>query len=190
MSDTPVPLPSARLLSRATQQLTALADPARLAVLAAADRLAGDQPCTLGELAADQGQDLRTLTRHTAALEAVGLLVVREHRVRADLAALAATADALVATLPLEALLAAEPELSRWFRHGRLVALPVTGRPVERSRVAALLVRLLPPDRGLEEAAVNALLGEVVDDVAEVRRCLVVEGLLTREAGRDYRRVG
>lgn len=55
--------------------------------------------------------------------------------------------------------------------------------------VTALLVRLLPADRSLTEPEVNTALADVADDVAAVRRFLVEEGRLTRDAGRDYRRV-
>ena len=109
---------------------------------------------------------------------------------RPRLQALEQTAADLLAALPVTALLAQDPSLGRLFRHGRLTGLPVLARVEERARLADLLVRLLPPDRSLTEPEVNAALAEVADDVAAVRRFLVEEGRLTREAGRDYRRVG
>ena len=185
-----LPTPPAALLCRAAQQLSALADPQRAALLSGALRLASStQGCTVAALAADQGTDLRTAARHLAALEAAGLVSVREHHVRPRLEALEQTAADLLAALPVTALLAQDRALGRLFRHGRLTGLPVLARVEERARLAALLVRLLPPDRSLTEPEVNAALAEVADDVAAVRRFLVEEGRLTRDAGRDYRRV-
>ncbi|SDS07286.1 hypothetical protein SAMN04488543_1013 [Friedmanniella luteola] len=182
--------PSATLLSRAAQQLAVLADRQRAALLGGVLRLEEPtQGCTVPALAADQGTDLRTTARHLAALEAAGLVTVAAHRVRPRVQVLEETAGALLAALPVTALLAADPALGRLFRHGRLTGLPVLARVDERERLAALLVQLLPADRALTEGEVNAALAEVTDDVASVRRFLVEENRLTRSAGRDYRRV-
>ena len=185
-----LPAPSAALLCRAAQQLSTLADLQRTALLGAVLRLAGAGPgCAVTALADDLGSDLRTTTRHLAALEAAGLVAVREHRVRPRLEALEETAADLLAALPVTALLAQDPSLDRLFRHGRLTGLPVLARVEERARLADLLVRLLPAGRPLAETEVNDVLATVADDVAAVRRFLVEEGRLTRGAGRDYRRV-
>ena len=186
----PAPAPTATLLSRAARQLAALADRERAAVLGSALRLEETtQGCTVAALAADRASDLRTTGRHLATLEAAGLVAVAEHRVLPRVEVLQATVEALLAALPVSALLADDPALGRLFRHGRLTGLPVLARVEERGRLADLLVRLLPADRLLTEAEVNLALADVADDVASVRRFLVEEGRLTRGAGRDYRRV-
>ena len=63
------------------------------------------------------------------------------------------------------------------------------GGVASRERVAGLVVRLLPRDQSLSEATVDAVLAEVMDDVAALRRFLVEEGRLTRRGAEDYRRV-
>lgn len=103
--------------------------------------------------------------------------------------ALADTADSLTGALPVVALLTEEPDLARFFVHGRLPRLPVLSRVEERQRLADLLVRLLPADRSLAEPQVNAVLGEVMDDVAALRGFLVEERRVTRRGAEDYRRV-
>jgi hypothetical protein len=57
-------------------------------------------------------------------------------------------------------------------------------------KLAPLLARLLPGDRSLSEAEVNAVLNQVHDDHAYLRRMLVDFGQLTREGSADYRRAG
>lgn len=186
-----VPAPSAALLCRAAQQLAALADRERAALLGSALRLEETaQGATVVALAADRASDLRTAARDLATLEAAGLVTVREHRVQPQLEALEATVQALLAALPVTSLLSEDPALGRLFRHGRLTGLPLLARVEERARLADLLVRLVPAGRALTEAEVNSALADVTDDVASVRRFLVEEGRLTRGAGRDYRRAG
>jgi hypothetical protein len=100
---------------------------------------------------------------------------------------LRAAAAAIDASFPVTALLAGEPDLGRFFGHGRLVTMPE--KPVLKRRIAELLVRLLPADRVLAEAEVNAALRPVHDDVASLRRLMVDLGLVTRNGSSDYRRV-
>ena len=190
MTPEPAPPLSAALLSRVAGQLAALAHPDRLTLLAAVVRRGrAGLDCSLSELAADQGCDTRALVRHAVALESAGLVQREGHRLTATLDALGAGADALTSALPVVTLLTEEPDLARFFVQGRLPRLPVLTRVEERQRLAGLVVRLLPEDRSLTEPEVNAMLGEVMDDVAALRRFLVEEGRLTRRGAEDYRRV-
>jgi hypothetical protein len=180
---------TAALLSRAAQQLAALAHPDRMDVIGAVLRLEQAGTCSLAALAADQRTDVRAVTRHVTVLEAAGLVRIHEHRVLPLTHVLRETAEALLAGVPMVALLREEPDLERFFSFGRLTQIPVLDRADERRRLAALVVRLLPAGGRLSEAEVNALLRPVMDDVAALRRFLVEEGRLTRRAGQDYRRV-
>jgi len=183
---TPARIP-ALLLSRTAAQLVALADPDRLDLLATVLRRERDgEDCSLGALAGATGTPVRLLARQVGALEAAGLLGTTGLCVSAHLPELRGTATALLDTLPVVALLAEEPDLARFFVHGRLPRLPVLNRAEERRWLAALLVRLLP-DRVLTEREVGAVLAEVTDDVAALRRFLVEEGRLTRRGAEDYR---
>jgi hypothetical protein len=122
-------------------------------------------------------------------LRECGALALRDGRVlAADLDRLTRTADALVDQLPITGLLAGAPELRRYFANGRLTALPAD-RTVQLT-LAPLLARLLPDDRPLTEAEVNAVLRQVHPDHAALRRLLVDFGQLTRDGAADYRRSG
>jgi hypothetical protein len=180
---------TAALLSRAAQQLAALAHPDRMDVIGAVLRLEQAGICSLAALAADQRTDVRAVTRHVAVLEAAGLVRIHEHRVLPLTHVLGETSEALLAGVPVVALLREEPELQRFFSFGRLTQIPLVHRVDDRRRIAGLVVRLLPAGRSLTEAEVNTVLRGVTDDVAALRRFLVEEGRLTRRAGQDYRRV-
>jgi hypothetical protein len=181
-------LPAAAL-SRAAQQLAALAHPDRMDVIGAVLRLEQAGTCSLAALAADQRTDVRAVARHVAVLEAAGLVRVHEHRVLPLTHVLGETSEALLAGVPVVALLREEPDLERFFSFGRLTRVPLLSRVDERRRLAGLVVRLLPADRSLTEAEVNRVLAGVMDDVAALRRFLVEEGRLTRRGSQDYRRV-
>jgi hypothetical protein len=76
--------------------------------------------------------------------------------------------------------------LRDFFRDGRLVAIPAQEK--KKNVVLRYLVnRCFPEDRGYPEREVNELLGAYHEDVASLRRFMVVGGLLTRDAG-VYRR--
>jgi hypothetical protein len=78
--------------------------------------------------------------------------------------------------------------LRAFFRDGRLVSIPAQ----EKKRGAILrylLDRCFAEDRAYPEREVNERLGEFHEDVAALRRYLVVAGLMTR-AGGEYRRAG
>jgi len=188
---TTAPGPAPTLLSLAARQLSALGDPRRLALLAAVLRLAQDPggPPTLAAVAAAQEDDPRSVARQVAALASAGLVRMDGHRVVPAVGALAETSTRLLSAVPVVALLAEEPDLARFFDHGRLPRVPLLNRVEERGRLAALLVRLLPAGRSMTEPEVGAVLREVMDDVPALRRFLVEEGRLTRDGAQDYRRV-
>ncbi|MEU9396454.1 DUF2087 domain-containing protein [Streptomyces sp. NPDC048324] len=175
-------------LSSAAEMLGALAASSRLTLLATvAERQSRGDDCSLGAVAAAVGRDPKSMVKDAVRLKEVGLLSIEGHTLAADLSALSVAADAIDANLPVTGLLTEDPDLERFFKHGRLVKLPEN--PDFRWRVAQLLVRLLPPDRQLSESEVNDLLGQVHSDYAALRRLLVDLKLVTRAASSDYQRV-
>ena len=75
------------------------------------------------------------------------------------------------------------------FRRGRIVAIPRT--PELRLSLLRHLAGRFEPGRTYREPEVNAVLREVHDDHAALRRYLVDEGLLVRsDDGASYRRAG
>ena len=83
----------------------------------------------------------------------------------------------------------ATPDEQRILRNfvvdGRLVRLPA--RHAQKQVVLGYVARRFDESRSYEEREVNQLLGTLHDDTASLRRYLVDEGLLEREAG-VYRR--
>ena len=78
--------------------------------------------------------------------------------------------------------------LRTFLQDGRLVSIPAQ----EKKRQAILrylLDRCFAEDRAYPESEVNERLRQYHDDVAALRRYLVVAGLMTR-AGGEYRRAG
>jgi hypothetical protein len=164
----------------AVEVLQALSDPARLALLARIAE-AGDAGCPL-EAAA---RDARSARKQVARLSAAGLVearggafVARLDRIRDAVDELAGTADeggggpARVRAL---------------FSRGRLVEIPRA--PELRMELLRFLAERFEPGRAYTEPDVNALLREVHDDHAALRRYLVDAGLLVRDdAGTSYRR--
>ena len=169
----------------AAEVLAALADPARLAMLG---RIAAAGPggCDL-DAAAGPNASPRDTRKQIARLTAAGLvasdgslLVARIDPIRAALEEVAPagdegeTADARVRAL---------------FRRGRIVAIPRT--PELRLSLLRHLAGRFEPGRTYREPEVNAVLREVHDDHAALRRYLVDEGLLVRsDDGASYRRAG
>lgn len=173
-------------LGEAADLLLALSRASRLELLQAAVALSAETgECTIGDLAARTGRPLRELVDELVRLQRPGLVKVRGQRVTPDLDLLAVSAERLAAQHPVAQLLTSAPDLARFFRHGRLVSIPEDADT--RSRIAVLLVELLPADLPLTEAEVNAALGHVYDH-ATLRRLLVDEGLLERGASQSYRR--
>ena len=78
-------------------------------------------------------------------------------------------------------LVAADPTTARWFKCGRLVAIPV--KRGKRLPVLALLAQEFEPGVYYSEAQVNEALREFHPDVAALRRYLVEEGFMSRTPG-------
>jgi hypothetical protein len=81
-----------------------------------------------------------------------------------------------------------QPELRAFVRDGR-----ITTMPAKRARRLLLLDRVaqgFEPGRQYREAEVDAVLKSVYDDHAALRRYLIDEGLMAREAGLYWRTGG
>ena len=156
--------------------LAALAHPDRLRLLAAiADT--GEDGCRVDELRSEGVQD-KQLRRHLGRLLQVGLvasdgplIVARLDRMQQDEDAPAADAD-----------------ISRFFRRGRLADMPRADDV--RRRVLVEIARRFDAERTYSEPEVNAALREVHDDHAMLRRYMVDFGILERDVrGTTYRLV-
>ena len=165
-----------------------LADPARLKVVAALALGAG----TIEEVAAASGLPLKDVALAARRLARGGLV----HRDRHDLAlrtelfgaAARAAAQATPPPEPLSEDPAQDAVLSAFVRDGRLTSIPA--QRSKRLVVLDHLVRVFEPGVRYPEREVNALLAAWHPDVAAVRRYLVDEALLTREAGVYWRSGG
>jgi hypothetical protein len=165
-----------------------LADPARLKVVAALALGAG----TIEEVSEASGLPLKDVALAARRLSRAGLV----HRDGRDLALLTerfgAAARAAAESAPPPEPLSADPAedavLSAFVRGGRLVSIPA--QLSKRRVVLEHLVRVFEPGVRYPEREVNALLAVWHADVAALRRYLVDEGLLTREAGVYWRSGG
>lgn len=176
--------------SRASALLNALSSADRLALVSAlAQRQATGGDRRLTTVAADLGMPAKALVKEVTRLQECGLVTLGGDRTLAvDLSALKTAADALIADLPIAGLLSTAPDLQRHFVNGRLADLTMDHDV--KLRLAPLLARLLPDDRAMTEAEVNAVLKQVHDDHAYLRRMLVDFGQLTRDGASNYRRAG
>src|SRR3954452_14845598 len=165
-----------------------LADPTRLKVVAALALGAG----TLEEVADATGLPLRDVALAARRLGRAGL--VRRDRHELQLlteqfgAAARAAAEAAPPPEPLSDDPAEDAVLSAFVRDGRLVSIPA--QHSKRLVVLQHLVRIFEAGVRYPEREVNALLAVWHPDVAALRRYLVDEGLLTREAGVYWRSGG
>ena len=186
--DGPVPDPSST--SRASALLNALSSADRVALVSSIARRQADRADRrLSTIAADLGVPVKALVKEVTRLRECGLVTVGADRTLAvDLSVLTAAADALVAEMPITGLLRTAPELRRHFVNGRLASRTVDHDV--KLRLAPLLARLLPDDRAMTEAEVNAILSQVHDDHAYLRRMLVDFGQLSRDGASNYRRAG
>ena len=165
-----------------------LADEARLKVVSA---------LALGARTLEEVADASRLPLKDVALAARRLaragLVDRDGKalaLRAELfgAVARAAAEAAPAPEPLSGDRAEAAVLASFVRDGRLVSIPA--QLSKRIVVLKHLVRMFEPGVRYPEREVNALLAVWHPDVAALRRYLVDEGLITREAGVYWRSGG
>jgi hypothetical protein len=171
--------------------LRALADPQRLAIagmLAAGDRSAE-------QLAAAAGITTARAHKHLNRLTAAGVVRVNDDRLTYRLDAETLRWAAEQVGPPREAGLALgaatddeEAVLRTFFRNGRLTEIPA--RESKRRIVLERIALEFEPGERYEEAHVNAIVGRFFHDHASMRRYLVDEGFLDREAGVYWRAGG
>jgi hypothetical protein len=165
-----------------------LADPARLKVVAALALGAG----TIEDVARASGLPLQDVASAARRLAHAGLVSRDRHELalHAELfgAAARAAAEAAPPPEPLSDDPAEDAVLSAFVRDGRLVSIPA--HRTKRLVVLDHLVRVFEPGLRYPEREVNALLAVWHPDVAALRRYLVDEGLLSREAGLYWRSGG
>jgi hypothetical protein len=157
----------------AFEVLQALSDPARLRLLARiAD--AGEAGCALDAAAGDP----RAARKQIARLSAAGLVesrggafVARLDRIRDAVDELAGADDDAAAARPAR--------VRALFRRGRLVEIPRA--PELRLQLLRHVAERFEAGRTYREPEVNALLREVHDEHAALRRYLVDAGLLGRD---------
>lgn len=174
-------------LSTVAAMLAGLADPRRLELISVvAKRQQHGVDCSTSTIAAELGLDLAATLKEAIRLSNCGLLTLQHHSMSVDLGVLRTASAAVESLLPISQLLLENPSLARFFKHGRLAAIPENLNA--RREVAVLVTRLLPRSE-LSEHQVNELLGQIYDDHAALRRLLVDEGLVTREGSSRYQRV-
>jgi hypothetical protein len=165
-----------------------LADPVRLKVVAALALGAG----TIEEVSSVSGLPLKDVALAARRLARAGLVHRDGHALtlRSDRfgAAARAAAEAAPPPEPLSDDPVEDAVLSAFVRDGRLVSVPA--QHSKRLVVLHHLVRVFEPGVRYPEREVNALLAVWHPDVAALRRYLVDEGLLTREAGVYWRTGG
>jgi hypothetical protein len=165
-----------------------LADRTRLRVVAALALGAA----TIEEVAEAAGLPLKDVALAARRLARAGLVhrdghTLALHTERFGAAARAA-AEAAPAPVPLSDDPAEDAVLSAFVRDGRLTSIPV--QLSKRRVVLDHIVRVFEPGVRYPEREVNALLAVWHPDVAALRRSLVDEGLLSREAGLYWRSGG
>ena len=165
-----------------------LADPARLKVVAAL-ALGAD---TIEEVSRLSGLPLKDVALAARRLARGGLVHRDRHVLTLHTDRFAAAARAAAEAAPLPEPLSDDPAedavLSAFVRDGRLVSIPA--QRTKRLVVLDHLVRVFEPGVRYPEREVNALLAVWHPDVAALRRYLVDEGLLSREAGLYWRSGG
>ena len=165
-----------------------LADPARLRVVAALALGAG----TFEEVARTAGLPLKDVALAARRLARGGLVRRDGHRLELLADRFQAAARAAAASAPPPERLSDDPAedavLSAFVRDGRLTSIPA--QHSKRRVVLEHLVRVFEPGVRYPEREVNALLAVWHPDVAALRRYLVDEALLSREAGEYWRSGG
>jgi len=174
--------------ARAAELLGLVADEDRLRVVAALVLGAS----SVADVAAAAQLDVRRAGRALSRLETGGVVSSEETRWRLHVEVLRDAARAAAPERPVEDHGAADPSeaavLRRFIRDGRLLSIPVGHS--RRRVVLDHIVRVFEPGVRYPEADVNALLRAFHPDSAALRRYLVDEGMLTREAGVYWRTGG
>src|SRR3954449_917020 len=165
-----------------------LADPARLKVVAALALGAG----TIEEVFAASGLSLKDVALAARRLSRAGLVDRDGHALALHTERFGAAARAAAESAPPPEPLSSDPAedavLSAFVRNGRLISIPA--QQTKRRVVLEHLARVFEPGVRYPEREVNGLLAVWHADVAALRRYLVDEGLLTREAGVYWRSGG
>ena len=165
-----------------------LADPARLKVVAALALGAA----TIEDVAEAAGLPLKDVALAARRLARAGLVHRDGHALALHTelfgAAARAAAESAPAPVPLSDDPAEDAVLSAFVRNGRLTSIPA--QRSKRLVVLDHLVRVFEAGVRYPEREVNALLAVWHPDVAALRRYLVDEGLLSREAGVYWRTGG
>src|SRR3954471_24833571 len=165
-----------------------LADPTRLKVVAALALGAG----TLEEVADAAGLPLKDVALAARRLARAGLVRRDGHALALHTEGFGAAARAAAEGAPAPQPLPDDPGegavLWALVRAGRVVSIPA--QHSKRRVVLEHLVRVFEPGVRYPEREVNALLAAWHPDVAALRRYLVDEALLTREAGVYWRSGG
>ena len=171
--------------------LRAFADPERLAIAGALAR--GD--ATASELAAAAEIRVDRVRRHVNRLMSVGVVRLNDDRrsYRLDPETLRWAAEQVGPPRDAGIALGAANEdeeavLRTFFRGGRLTEVPTkeSKRRIVLERIAAEF----EPGVRYDEKTVNVIVGTFHNDYAAIRRYLVDEGFLSREAGEYWRSGG
>ena len=165
-----------------------LADPTRLRVVAALALGAS----SIEEVAQASGLSLKDVALAARRLARAGLVRRDRHTLELLTDRFGAAARAAAAAAPRPEPLSDDPAedavLSAFVRDGRLVSIPA--QATKRRVVLEHLVRVFDVGVRYPEREVNALLAVWYPDTAALRRYLVDEGLLAREAGVYWRSGG
>jgi hypothetical protein len=171
--------------------LRALADPERLAIagsLASSSRSAA-------ELADELDLELPRVRKHLNRLSAAGVVRLADDRrtYRLDAETLRWAAEQVGPPRDAGLALGAasddeEAVLRAFFRNGRLTEIPV--KASKRRIVLERIALEFEPGMRYPEREVNAIVGRFFNDHAAIRRSLVDEGFLDREAGVYWRAGG
>jgi hypothetical protein len=171
--------------------LRALADPERLAIAGSL----WSSSRSAGELAEELDLELPRVRKHLNRLSAAGVVRLADDRrtYRLDAETLRWAAEQVGP--PREAGLALgaasddeEAVLRAFFRNGRLTEIPV--KASKRRIVLERIALEFEPGMRYAEREVNAIVGRFFNDHAAIRRSLVDEGFLDREAGVYWRAGG
>ena len=165
--------------ARAAELLALMGDRTRLLILAEVAGC-GTDGATIGEVAAAVGTPMRSAGDACARLVALGVLTRVDGRFVARLQGLRDAAADLDHAHPITPLLDDYPKLKGIFSHGRIVSMPVLS--VHGADLAALMGRLCALDGPVDEPEINRRLAAVSDDVALLRRLMVDEGVVIRDA--------